>query len=161
MKKTVVKKIKPVRPKFSLIPRSTAENAYQLLDEVVAAIREEPERLDMGAWSRTPKEVGAMGDNAPACGTVGCMAGWITFIADRKVRSNNDGTIANRAISLLGAEGWSDTERVRVQLFANSGTELAGTKPGTKAHADAVIRRIRAYQRANNAHLIETPVETR
>lgn len=155
MKKTV-KKVKPIRPKFSLIPRSTAENAYQLLDEVIAAIRDEPARLNMGQWRFTPKQVGALGDAAPSCGTVGCMAGWITFLVDRKVGTQH--AISHRVCTLLGVEGFSQRADVYDNLFSAGGGDLYDTKPGTKAHADAVVARIRKYQRDNNAHLIETPV---
>lgn len=98
-----------------------------------------------------------MGDAAPACGTVGCIAGWITFIADRRVKASDDYDIANRAADLLGLN-LDKTYGMTPALFRNGLPDLRNTKPGTKAHADAVVARIRKYQRDNNAHLIETPV---
>lgn len=47
-----------------------------LLRKVQAAILEEPKRLDMGDWVFLDSK-SAM---APACGTVGCIAGWSVLL---------------------------------------------------------------------------------
>lgn len=54
-------------------------------------IREEPRRLDMGAWLQDPSETDVR-DNPPPCGAVGCIAGWV-WVA-------NGGTMENFPFSL-------------------------------------------------------------
>lgn len=76
----------------------------QFTDEQLATLREavdyivaEPEAYDQNTWAQS----GAPGDyhefkytnlpstldKYPSCGTVGCLAGWITMIADPKLRN--------------------------------------------------------------------------
>jgi hypothetical protein len=55
----------------------------RLLRRVAKHISEEPRRLDMGVLTdiRTKYEYG---DDAPPCGTVGCIAGWACLLTGSK-----------------------------------------------------------------------------
>lgn len=63
-----------------LVPFSTATNAYDLLSDVIAAIQSEPRRLDMGQWLCIADSYGGDFSHFPACGTIGCVAGWVIFL---------------------------------------------------------------------------------
>src|SRR5688572_6346556 len=86
---------------LSLISPSKATNSWDLLEEVIARIREEPKRLAMSNWvSMLNGEVvgsfsGELDDeddvavmkrklpqaeNPPECGTVCCVSGWIGIL---------------------------------------------------------------------------------
>ena len=140
-------------PKFNQIRRSTAQNAYQLLDEVIIDIMEEPLRLDIGQWGMHPHALSARlavkGIEPPACGIVGCIAGWIVFQHDRKMPSDPQATIPPRAAQLLGYD-WTLTTAAD-QLFSGDGIKAPA---GTLKHAKEVVARIRKFQRDNAAHLL-------
>ena len=59
------------------IPRSKATNAYDLLSEIQDLIRTEPKRYNQNIWLRRVKRGEA---KRPACGTVGCVAGWVVAL---------------------------------------------------------------------------------
>lgn len=56
----------------------------KLLRQVKRHILEEPKRLQMGIWSASAKRQVRQGymekDEAPACGTTGCIAGWAVIL---------------------------------------------------------------------------------
>lgn len=66
--------------KISKLPRSQATNAYDLLNDVIVAIRAEPLRLDMGSWLTPADMAFSSRDRQPACGTVACVAGWTAIL---------------------------------------------------------------------------------
>lgn len=75
--------------KNRLIPKSKAKTAYGLLSEISALILAEPKRYNQDTWrySQSPS------DGGPACGTVGCIAGWVATLKPKKymgVWSNAD-----------------------------------------------------------------------
>lgn len=146
--KKSTKKPTTVRPKFSRVPKSKATNAYELLSEVCQAITEEPKRMNLMNWSLSPKQVVQM-KAPPACGTVGCIAGWVTFLKDRMVRPSS--YIRERAETLLGDNSWS-TKMSLGNLFSPRFSDVP-SKPGTIRHAKQVVARIRKYQEVHEAEL--------
>lgn len=69
----------PKRAGHNLL-RSDATNAYDLLTDVAKAIREDPLKYDQNRWISRSKETfdQVLGVGVePACGTIGCRAGWI------------------------------------------------------------------------------------
>ena len=63
------------RPEFAPDAKLTA---YEVLDHVAEIIAEEPARYNQGCWLTTRMdEVRRVGHNVPACGTIGCVAGWV------------------------------------------------------------------------------------
>jgi hypothetical protein len=161
-----------VRPK--LYPTTTARNAYQLLDEVAAAILAEPKRLDMRRWvmplrwlkqHRSPTTV-------PMCGTVACVAGWIYSMADpeglaREARGNAIGDVGSPTIGaiarkLLGQSAFSDYRLASDISEVFNGSELRsdihGLRVGTLPYARAIVQRIRTFQDRWRDHLLNTPI---
>lgn len=67
--------------KFDLIPHSRATNSYELLMDVVDALRAEPKRFSWGNWVRNTEFATDLdGDKFPACGTQGCLHGWVKLL---------------------------------------------------------------------------------
>ena len=72
---------------FKAVPRSKATNAYDLLNDVARAITEEPRRINMRWWTFFFQGEALNNwanqlhqEDLPACGTVGCIAGWCCFL---------------------------------------------------------------------------------
>lgn len=63
------------------IPRSKAKTVLGLLKDVKRVILEEPKRANMGVFY---KEI-SPSYGGPACGTVGCFAGWVCLMATGKM----------------------------------------------------------------------------
>lgn len=65
----------------SLVPLSNAQNAYDLLADVITVIREEPNRFNWTDWKmRAVPERAAFDARLPACGTIGCVGGWCSIL---------------------------------------------------------------------------------
>lgn len=120
----------------------------ELLLKVKAAILEEPRRLDIWDWQR--REVG---DNSPACGTVGCIAGW----ADILYRTGGDTSPAAIAACEIVVDGVQERARLAVGLTRDQAewlfhpdggwpfdlhTLLEYTERGTAEHASVVASAI-------------------
>lgn len=153
-------------PKTRLLPKMAATNAYQLLDEVVAAILAEPKRLDMASWVRSAEHLGSFTSSSrvPACGTVACCAGWVCVLARPRAvvqaaRTGENGHISSIAKHLLGvSDAPGGFERALDRLFVAHGANIMDLQWGTRRYALAVVARIRAFQAAWSAHLLATPV---
>lgn len=83
----------------------------RLLRKVAKHISEEPRRLAMSIFADT----GNTGDNAPPCGTIGCIAGWASILTGTSAADADD--LTGRAalkLTLLEArrlfwtDGWPD-----------------------------------------------------
>lgn len=141
------------------IPTSKAKTAYGLLRDVQRAILNEPKRADMECFvmSQDQDEDGTTGD-FPACGTVGCFAGWVTLLAgansyNRSIRQN----AATVAMNILGSNLEYDFKAkdefgyVGDWNYFNSGggDQCSRTRVRTRAHARAVVNRINRFIRQN------------
>lgn len=66
------------------LPVSRATNALELLEEVIKLIEEEPLRYNQGDWLQRIRQFylspGSAPISTPACGTVGCVAGWVVIL---------------------------------------------------------------------------------
>jgi hypothetical protein len=138
-------------PKTAM-PRSRAGSAYELLNDVVGAIRAEPRRLWMPTWILSRKEFKhAFGTRrGPACGTAGCVAGWMVLLHDgrrRALQAARAESVGERAHELLGCEPGL--------LFEGGVCDDRGqeVRPFTRGYVDAVVDRIRRFQGANQAAL--------
>jgi len=140
------------------IPRSRAKTAYGLVSDVIRAIKEEPKRVDMNVLSMTKSP-----DNGgPACGTVGCFAGWVSLLhgrMPRRIRENwatytighGYGPEEVHAHELLGACDYTNPEGsvyTEGYVFSSHGIDLHGEE-GSPRYARSVIARIRRFQKRN------------
>lgn len=118
---------------------SSATNAYELLEEVKEVIKVDPLRYDQKIWLAREGYVEFVSrkarQTAPACGTIGCVAGWVMALTT----SEYDGDTQGYAAKILGL----DSEQT-VELF--HGGAAGDTIPQTPSHVDAGIRHITRFQ---------------
>lgn len=88
----------------------------KLLRQVKAHILDEPRRLHMD-HGLMPK----YGKDAPACGTVGCIAGWTVVLANKKRTESAKATIKRlkipRSESLPRERSWSAIEDMATEIL--------------------------------------------
>src|SRR5687768_12958898 len=114
----------------SAMPVSKAKTAYGLLGEVRQIILDEPKRYDQSCWLMNDDDIfrfkygDAVEENIPACGTVGCVAGWVVALKRRRT-----GHIGIDAAEILGL-----TDMQRRSFFRpNAGGQR--DKLGAERHA--------------------------
>lgn len=106
----------------------------------------EPKRVDMEVFidDWLPSEGG------PACGTVGCFAGWVVLLHGTDTRSRPD--VADRARELLGPD--CDYYTVsdgafKADVFSSGNEDDIKGGIGTERYARSVVARIEKFQRIN------------
>lgn len=137
------------------LPTSKAKTAYGLLSEIAALALQEPKRMRMSTWLNRKAKRMYGADATPACGTVGCIAGWGAILAGTKREQRAlersgaefDGVIPWKAI---GARIFGLNESDALQLFKADG--IAGNQ-GTLQHARNVVKCIRRFQQQHAAQL--------
>lgn len=134
------------------VTRSKPKTAYELLQRVCEHILEEPRRYNQERWlMRGKRYIKDFGLSAPACGTVGCRAGWIVLLHDGMKAKVTDETCSTgwRAAQILGL----DVPRygnATFDLFAGGG--VSG-KVGTKTYAERGAAGIRVFMAEHKFHL--------
>lgn len=144
-----------------LIPVSTAKTAYGLLSEVCRLILAEPKRYNQGSWVKlvTQYDRAYAADVFPACGTIGCVAGWVTTLKlpanvfDAEPFSSGNVLIGDAAARVLGLNF-----QQREQLFAGDAVDKYTYRIGTLAYAKAGVKHIQKFQRQNKHQLLRTKV---
>jgi hypothetical protein len=146
-------------------PRSDANNAYDLLDDVVACIEAEPLRLAQGTWIALGRDLSTLirlsnVERGPACGTAGCVAGWMCVLKRGDEMPGYWG-VEGRAMEMLGV--YDDDDDGHVALFEvrtlfggqvddDDGHEIGYGHP---EYVPLVVRRIRNFQREHEQALKE------
>lgn len=119
------------------IPRSTAKTGWGLCRDVIRVIEADYRRADM--W--TYQELN------PECGMVGCFRGWVRrLMGDRALGLGS-------AIDILGLDLNYHCVRGGSHYVFGGGDACETTTPRTKAHARAVINRIKRFMRVNEKAL--------
>jgi len=127
--------------------RSEATNAYDLLKEIRALIQEEPKRYnqqDTLTYLRNYRNTLYRGklaqEVAPACGTIGCRAGWVVAAAAPHPERVDD--VVHYAKKVLGLTG-----RQAENLFDGwaAGSEADGAPFGSVEHARRGARGITVF----------------
>lgn len=134
--------------KKSLLPKSRAKTAYGLLSEVRKLILAEPQRYTQERYiAREGGEHGAdciAGEcypkGAPACGTVGCVAGWVATLKHGAAFAYS--STPRIAASVLGL----DYEQAD-ELFSGGALRHVDAQPQTKKYARAGAKHIAAFQK--------------
>ena len=134
--------------RLQAIPRSKAKTAWGLCQDVIRAIKKDPKRANMSVFS----EVFLPEDGGPACGTIGCLAGWICRLAGRHTKDCR--TTAKHIIDPKGQLHYSIAGPWNYDVFnAGGGDRCAITPPGSRAHAHAVVVRMKKFMRINKKAL--------
>lgn len=152
------------RTQKTIVPRSKAKNAYDLLADVCAAISEEPRRYNQGVWClRGPKAIRDWFETEdhkiepPACGTMACRAGWIVQLHDGRLPRKQMfmGRVAERARNLLGVTNrWDDFGLDVRWLF--DGAAVLDHQVGTRAYAKEGVKGLRQFMAKHKARLKAT-----
>lgn len=147
------------------VPTSDATNVFDLLQDVKQAILEEPRRLNMNhvavkvesgsRLSATVKGKRVLLPN-PTCGTVGCFAGWTMMLAGLTPMQASMSWIEG-AQGLLGHLNYNFTSvdgKLHSVFNWGAGDGILGMKPGTRAYARAVIKRINRFIETNGGRAV-------
>lgn len=131
------------------MPKSRAKTAYGLLGEVAALILAEPKRYDQR--DVLTFKTGDHETYFPACGTIGCVAGWTVALkaSAPKVVAGN-GNVLGTARKILGL-----TEGQEYELFVDS---AVGGKSQGLTHARNGARHISQFQKKYRAQLLAKKV---
>ena len=135
--------------RLQAIPRSKAKTAWGLCQDVIRAIKKEPKRADMAVFAASllPQNGG------PACGTIGCLAGWICLLAG-KPSMRVSASAASHIIDPEGQLHYYTAGRQNFYVFnSGDGDSCATTSPGSRAHAHAVVLRMKKFMRINETKL--------
>ena len=134
-----------------VIPKSFATNAYDLLTDIRTLIVEEPKRYNQSSWLKQH----VTGPGAPACGTIGCVAGWIKQLTepDRKEHAQ---AVAERVLNDKRLNLYMLFRGGAIEDLASSSTPTVGTN----AYAALGDRHIRNFQQQNKKALRSIPVTT-
>lgn len=117
---------------------SSATNAYDLLEDVKEVIKVDPLRYDQTTWRTVDYgEARKKYRDFPACGTVGCVAGWVVTLT--RGTDMPFAEIMSTARKILGLD-----ISEALELFS---ADAAGSLPQTKAHTDGGIRHITRFQK--------------
>jgi len=147
------------------VPRSDATNVYDLLQDVKQAILEEPRRVDMNfvayvddrtrQWTN-PRTGRKEVMPAPSCGTVGCFAGWTMLLAGM-TPGQAGSKWTGGAKDILGPLNYKFTgsDGALCDVFNwGAGDGILSMKPGTRAYARAVCKRIDRFITANGGKAV-------
>lgn len=145
----------------SLIPKSRAKTAFGLLSEIRRLILAEPKRYNQ---ERYIARVGGRNDadeidpeiypkGAPACGTVGCVAGWVATLKHGDAFAYLE--TAGMAAASLGL-----THIQAGELFGGDALDqlIGNACPQTKAYAQAGAAHIARFQKKYAQQLKATKV---
>lgn len=141
--------------KFKLVPKSRAKTADGLLASIQKLILEEPKRYNQNSWvwlleeGFDPEYV----RRGPACGTIGCVAGWVSVLtlprsAIKHLEELSDG-ISNHAQRLLGLDDDQADELFSgrpISFLRKDDPMMLTAKPGTKAYARLGWKHIQAFR---------------
>ena len=159
---TAKRKLAPL-PKM----RPGRHSLWAVMNRVCKEIRKEPLRFDMRDWLATWKgevvpTVGFYGverrvshlDNLPACGTVGCFAGWGGILMGKKIDSSIGFLrefMTAREHRLFSAVGQLPDDLDRLDtLFSDT---YIPADPGTSEYAEIVLRKFEAFMHQNEKAL--------
>jgi hypothetical protein len=127
---------------------------YGVCADVVRVVLAEPKRADMTCAIKRAHPY----QGGPACGSVGCFAGWMNLIVFGWAAER--GMPIQRAEEMLGP----DVDMYTVGRYKNDvfnsgrGDQCDSTEPQTAEHARAVANRIRRFMRINRRALLARTV---
>lgn len=134
------------------MPTTNARTAYGLLNAITRLAKDEPRRIRMSIVCMRGNPARNRYERTPACGTVGCIAGWALVLAGRTGEDERNFSDWNEARILLGLSHYQ-AER----LFLDSNLVSAPNQQSAQ-HAEDVVEHIRKFQKAHKAQLQATPV---
>lgn len=131
------------------VPQSKATTAYELLDEIAALALDEPKRIHMNFWHLSADhahDARCLLHGFPACGTVGCIGGWVELLTKSEDATKTLGLKPSQSGELF----YND------DLLEDAGDAYRGGNAQTAAHAANVVAHIRKFQDQHEAQLKAT-----
>lgn len=135
------------------LPISRATNSFDLLEELKAVIREEPQRLYMSYWISKSRGIAHVRDKIarnlrPACGTVACCKGWLGILRNPSAAFGDS----------LGFVWDAFPNSLTHQLYDLFYTfpecrDDASLDPGTPEYVEDIVARIDQIQQGNESEL--------
>lgn len=131
----------------------------ELWDRVKATILEEPKRLRMRLWGITKKRGPLFFQdekNTPACGTVGCLAGWACVLNATKAPSRFQrvmGELLKRGIDEDTFDFAREAEKVlglaydEGKMLFERGPHIGAYNDGTRKSARAIVKIVNEFLR--------------
>ena len=126
------------------LPRSRAKTAWGLLKDIKRAILAEPLRCNMGIVLDRTMDSGLP---HPACGAVGCVAGWGLILTGRTFEGQRVYNQTNEAAKLMGLTYGQGQELFFPQDL------VSAEKKQTPEHAKAVAEHIDSFMEENKKQL--------
>lgn len=151
----------------NLLPTSRAKTAYGLLAAICKLIVAEPKRYNQDYYliSNNNKPESFLAERwraagrMPACGTVGCVAGWAVQLKfpEQAVgidRLSNTAMTAREMLGLSSEQGYDLFDHTALGKVAKTEAEIAAlVAPGTEAYAALGVKHIRQFMAANKQQL--------
>jgi hypothetical protein len=138
------------------VPTSKAKNGYDLCLEVIDAMLEEPKRVNMDYFCLLIGQGEANfaqrpATETPACGTIGCFAGWVnTLTFGRGVSRRWQSQLTKEVLGRKLKYNFRDESGHTQSYFnAGEGDGITQFKAGTPEYAIAVVQRIRRFMKVN------------
>lgn len=136
---------------------SRVKNAYQLLAYVCKLITAEPLRYNQGRYIARPNGLGGADKEPslgfPACGTVGCVAGWVATLKGPKLFTYEEtDTLAKDILGLTDSQAWelfSPAPISRLIYASKHGYVL----PQTELYAKFGVQHIQAFMQKHSKQL--------
>lgn len=127
-----------------------AKNAYELLAEIRSLILSDPlvynQRITVDRYEPNSVIYDWGGERlAPACGTVGCRAGWVSELVSPRPRRLKDVVLYAKKVLGLSDDQADD-------LFDMNA--CYGTLPGTRDHASAGAKGLTRFMKKNRKQLL-------
>jgi hypothetical protein len=128
----------------SAMPVSKAKTAYGLLSEIRKLILEEPRRYDQSDFLSIGEVAERRYDYVPACGTVGCVAGWVCALKGSSDLREWD--VIAKADEILGIEDGIGVDSM-VLFGANKAGARFETPRAVERHAERGAAHIARFQK--------------
>jgi hypothetical protein len=131
---------------------SKAKNAYELLDEVIDLIVDDPRRFNQRDW-RMVEGADYYWSNTidwPDCGTICCVAGWVDMLKSPTPTQSVDSFTTTRGVGRSARLILGLTSAQAVRLF---NPDAVDGDFGTDEHARLGVKHIRNFQKKHEKQL--------
>ena len=142
-------------------PRLRAKTAYGWLAGVARLILEEPKRYNQELFIRYARGYQPLSErfqtsSFPACGTIGCVAGWTaqSRYPDRRIPYS---AVSNTACEILGLTYEQAKELFNGSALDSNGEELP--PHGSLAYAELGVAHIRRFMKKYSKQLRSTRIK--
>lgn len=161
------------KKRLKAMPVFTGTTAWELLDFITWVIQGEPKRYDQGAWIKLVEQGYSeeyKASQMPACGTIGCVAGWVDLLVTGRQTIIDVDMFADqtqkRATRILGLNKAQQNQlfegnaiaKVREWLPVSLDNEGFYPMTGTEAYAALGVLHIRKFMQRHERKLKGTIV---